>query len=72
MIVIRTLTCGDGVIGLNGWRYLLNSDDTLMKFIDKETAKTFLKTHSINNDEMEFIDFVDESTGELENWISNS
>ena len=69
MIVVRTLTCEDGIIGLNGWRYLLNADDTLMKFIDKESAKTFLKTHNINSDE---IDFVDESTGELENWISNS
>ena len=69
MIVVRTLLCGDGIIGLNGWRYLLNSDDTLMKFSDKESAKTFLKTHDIDKDE---VDFVDEDTGELENWISNS
>ena len=69
MIVVRTLLCEDGIIGLNGWRYLLNSDDTLMKFIDKESAKTFLKTYDIDSDE---IDLVDDSTGELENWISNS
>ena len=69
MIVVRTLLCGDGIIGLNGWRYLLNSDDTLMKFIDTESAKAFLKAHTIDSDE---IDLVDDSTGELENWISNS
>ena len=69
MILVRTLFCDDGVIGLNGWRYLLNSDDTLMKFTDKESAKTFLNIHDIDSNEM---DFVDEDTGELENWISNS
>ena len=53
MIVVRTLLCGDGIIGLNGWRYLLNSDDTLMKFIDTESAKAFLKAHAIDSDEIE-------------------
>ena len=31
MKVIRTLICPDGVIGLNGWMYLLNDDGTTME-----------------------------------------
>ena len=27
MKVVRTLVCPDGVIGLNGWQYLLDKDD---------------------------------------------
>lgn len=68
MIVVRTLFCDDGVIGLNGWRYLLNTDDTLMKFTDKESANNFLKDNDINCDE---IDLIDEESGELSNWVLN-
>ena len=42
MKVIRTLICPDGVIGLNGWMYLLNDDGTVMEFKDTDSANSFL------------------------------
>ena len=41
-MVVRTLVCPDGVIGLNGWQYLLNDDGTEMEFEDLESANSFL------------------------------
>jgi len=42
MKIIRTLVCQDGVVGLNGWQYLLNNDDTYMEFDNTESANKFL------------------------------
>jgi len=42
MKIIRTLVCPDGVIGLNGWQYLLNNDGTEMEFNNKASAISFL------------------------------
>ena len=40
--IVRTLVCPDGVIGLNGWQYLLNNDGTEMEFNNKASAISFL------------------------------
>ena len=40
--IVRTLICPDGVIGLNGWQYLLNDDGTEMEFKDVDSANSFL------------------------------
>ena len=40
--IVRTLVCPDGVIGLNGWQYLLNDDGTEMEFDSKASATSFL------------------------------
>ena len=40
--IVRTLICADGVIGLNGWQYLLNDDGTEMEFKDTGSAHSFL------------------------------
>ena len=42
MKVVRTLVCPDGVIGLNGWQYLLDEDDNEMEFDSKDSANQFL------------------------------
>ena len=42
MKVVRTLVCPDGVIGLNGWQYLLDDDDNEMEFDSKDSANQFL------------------------------
>ena len=42
MKIIRTLVCPDGVIGLNGWQYVLNNDGTEMEFNNKASAISFL------------------------------
>tara|TARA_Y100000034_G_scaffold119944_1_gene162249 strand:- start:505 stop:702 length:198 start_codon:yes stop_codon:yes gene_type:complete len=42
MKIIRTLVSPDGVIGLNGWQYLLNDDGTEMEFKDTNSANSFL------------------------------
>ncbi len=41
-MVVRTLVCPDGVIGLNGWQYLLNDDGIEIEFKDVESANSFL------------------------------
>ena len=50
MIYLKTLVCSDGVVGLNGWQYLLDDDDTLMPFKDNESATTFLKDHGYDQE----------------------
>ena len=42
MKIIRTLVCPDGVIGLNGWQYLLDKDDNDMIFSSIDSANKFL------------------------------
>ena len=39
---VRTLVCPDGVIGLNGWQYLLDKDDNDMIFSSIDSANKFL------------------------------
>ena len=39
---IRTLVCQDGVVGLNGWQYLLNDENNEMLFDNKNSANKFL------------------------------
>ena len=50
MIHVKTLVCSDGVVGLNGWQYLLDDDDKLMPFKDNESATTFLKDHGYDQE----------------------
>ena len=42
MKVIRTLVSPDGVIGLNGWQYLLDDDGEEMEFDNTDSANSFL------------------------------
>ena len=39
---VRTLVCPDGVVGVNGWQYLLDDDGNEMEFEDKNSANKFL------------------------------
>ena len=55
--IVRTLHCEDGVVGLNGYQYLLHEDDSLMKFETKEVAERFLTQHGIDLDQVEIVDF---------------
>ena len=41
-VIVRTLVCPDGVIGLNGWQYLLDDDGYEMEFDSKGSANKFL------------------------------
>ena len=61
-LVVRTLTSNDGVMGLNGYHYLLHADDSLMRFETKEVAEKFLLKHGIDIDDVEIIDSI---TGEI-------
>jgi len=54
MIIVRTLTCPDGVIGLNDWQYLLHPNNTLMMFGNEEEARVFLTEHEVNLEDIEF------------------
>lgn len=56
-LIVRTLYNNDGVIGLNGYHYLLHEDDSLMKFETKEVAEKFLTKHGIDLDQVEIVDF---------------
>jgi alpha-acetolactate decarboxylase len=56
MIAISTLVSEGGVIGLNGKRYVLDSDGDVMLFTDKEHAKRFVTEHGENPND-EYIDY---------------
>ena len=52
-VIVKTLVCEDGVIGLNGQQYLLNKEGTLpLDFESRESATKFLIE---NGYEQEFI-----------------
>ena len=63
----RTLTCADGVVGLNGWQYLMS--DTLpgkvRLFDSPELAEEFLSSHGVDIDESG-IEIVECPDGEVE------
>ena len=41
-VIVRTLVCPDGVIGLNGWQYVLDDNGNEMEFDSKDSANKFL------------------------------
>ena len=52
-VIVKTLVCEDGVVGLNGQQYLLNKEGTLtLDFESRESATKFLIE---NGYEQEFI-----------------
>ena len=54
-IAVYTLVSEDGVLGLNGRRYLENDDETLMLFKSVAEAKAFVKDHGEGDNE--YIDY---------------
>jgi len=56
MIAVSTLVSEDGVIGLNGKRYLLDDGDEVILFKTKESAKHFVMKHGEDPDN-EYIDY---------------
>ena len=42
MKIVKTLVCPDGVVGVNGWQYLLDDEGEYMEFKDNNAANTFL------------------------------
>jgi hypothetical protein len=58
-IVVSTLVSDDGVIGLNGKQYLLDSDDEVMAFESVESARAFIEEHGEDPDS-EYIEYEEE------------
>ena len=56
MIVVSTLISDDGVVGLNGKRYLLDENDELMLFESVDDAKQFIADNDGEPDN-EYIDY---------------
>lgn len=66
MIVVSTLISDDGVVGLNGKRYLLDENDELMLFESVDDAKQFIADNDGEPDN-EYIDY-EEHKSEKELW----
>ena len=66
MITISTLVSEDGVIGLNGKRYLLDENDELMLFKSRDEAREFVEDNGEDPDN-EYIDY-EEHKSEEELW----
>ena len=49
-VVCKTLLCQDGVVGLNGYQYLLDDYDNEMEFASEEDAVKFLLDNGYNKD----------------------
>ena len=49
-IVCKTLMCNDGVIGINGYQYLLDDYDNEMEFASEEDAVKFLLDNGYSKD----------------------
>ena len=49
-VVCKTLMCSDGVIGLNGYQYLLDDYDNEMEFASEEDAVRFLLDNGYSKD----------------------
>ena len=66
MITISTLVSEDGVIGLNGKRYLLDDEDELMFFKSIAEAREFVEDNGEDPDNI-YIDY-EEHKSEKELW----
>ena len=60
MISVSTLVSEDGVIGLNGKRYLLDENDELMLFKSIDEARQFIKDNGEDPDN-EYISYEEEN-----------
>ena len=49
-VVCKTLMCNDGVLGLNGYQYLLDDYDNEMEFASEEDAVRFLLDNGYSKD----------------------
>ena len=71
MIVVRTLTSPDGVVGLNGYWYLKDEEDELLKFASIDDAKNYISIQGADPDD-EDLEYVDEQEDtkerEIEEW----
>jgi len=70
MIVVSTIASNDGVIGLNGKQYLLDTDDEVMVFKNEESARAFIEEHGEDPDS-EYIDYEDYVQHELDEYSDN-
>ena len=62
MIAVYTLVSEDGVIGLNGRRYLEDDDGEIQVFNSIEEARTFIEEHGEDPDN-EYIEYEDNEDG---------
>tara|TARA_R110002020_G_scaffold131962_1_gene294869 strand:+ start:256 stop:453 length:198 start_codon:yes stop_codon:yes gene_type:complete len=63
MKVIRTLICEDGIVGLNGYQYLLDDNNDCLVFDNETKAIDFLISNgvdkeSIDNGNIEIVDLT--------------
>ena len=49
-VVCKTLMCSDGVLGLNGYQYLLDDYDNPIEFDSEESAVKFLLDNGYSKD----------------------
>ena len=62
MIAVYTLVSEDGVIGLNGRRYLEDDEGEILEFNSIGEARTFIKEHGEDPDN-EYIEYEDNEDG---------
>ena len=68
MIAVSTLVSEDGVIGLNGKRYLLDEEGELILFKSVDEAKEFVEGHGEDpdNEDIEYENYVYEKAQDEE------
>ena len=49
-VVCKTLMCNDGVLGLNGYQYVLDDEGNEMEFASEEDAVKFLLDNGYSKD----------------------
>ena len=52
-VICKTLLCEDGVVGLNGYQYLLDDEGNEMEFASEEDAVKFLLDNGYSKDWIE-------------------
>ena len=62
MIAVYTLVSEDGVIGLNGRRYLEDDEGEILEFNSIDEARTFIEEHGEDPDN-EYIEYEDNEDG---------
>lgn len=63
MIAVYTLVSEDGVIGLNGRRYLEDDEGEILEFNSIGEARTFIKEHGEDPDN-EYIEYEESNNAE--------
>jgi len=70
-VLVRTIQSPDGVLGLNGWWYLLDEDDNPIRFNGVEEAMEYIEDNG-GDPHDEYTEYIEEEWAETDDALDNN